>query len=93
MLAALAGSRESRPRFALARLAPPIDRGAKAGLTRFLPAFCDFATADGQPPQVSFVPWHGSGDLVALARANCFLIVAEDARSLKPGSLVQILLP
>jgi molybdopterin molybdotransferase len=93
VVAALAGSRESRPRFALARLAPPVERSPKAGLTRFLPAFCDFAATDGQPTQVALVPWHGSGDLVALARSNCFVVVPEDARSLKPGSLAQILLP
>jgi molybdopterin biosynthesis enzyme len=48
--------------------------------------------AEGQPPQVSFVPWHGSGDLVALARSNCFLVVPEEAHDLEPGSLVSILL-
>ncbi len=93
VLAALAGSLEAFPRFALARLAPPSDRSGKAGLTRFLPAFCNFSAAAGQPPQVSFVPWHGSGDLTALARSNCFLVVPEDAHSLEPGSLVHILLP
>ena len=93
VLAALSGSRESYPRFILARLAPPVERNAKAGLTRFLPAFCDFGMASGEPPQAVFVPWHGSGDLVALARSNCFIVVPEDAKSLKPGSLVRILLP
>jgi molybdopterin molybdotransferase len=93
VLAALAGSWESLPRFALARLAPPVERHSKAGLTRFLPAFCNFGALTGEPPQVSFVPWHGSGDLLALARSNCFLMVPEDAHSLKPGSLVRILLP
>jgi molybdopterin molybdotransferase len=93
LLAALAGSRESVPRFALARLTPPVERNAKAGLTRFLPAFCDFGARAGQPPQVRFVPWHGSGDLVALARSNCFLVVPEAAGKLKAGSLVHILLP
>jgi molybdopterin molybdotransferase len=92
ILAALAGSAESYPRFALARLAPSADRHAKAGLTRFLPAFCDFSAAPAQPPQVSFVPWHGSGDLVALARSNCFLNIPEDAHGLKHNSLVRILL-
>ncbi|MGB9153659.1 MAG: molybdopterin-binding protein, partial [Alphaproteobacteria bacterium] len=91
VLAALAGSAESYPRFSLAQLAPSVERHAKAGLTRFLPAFCSFS-ADGQPPQVSFVPWHGSGDLVALARSNCFMVIPEDSRSLEPGSLVRILL-
>ncbi len=93
VLAALAGNRESYPRFALARLAPPVDRNVKPGLTRFLPAFCDFGATAGEPPQVAFVPWHGSGDLTALAHSNCFCVVPEDAKSLKPGSLVRILLP
>jgi molybdopterin molybdotransferase len=93
VLAALVGNAESYPRFALARLAPSAERHAKAGLTRFLPAFCDFSAAPSQPPQVSFVPWHGSGDLVALARSNCFLVIPEDAHGLEPGSLVRILLP
>ena len=93
VLAALAGNAESYPRFTLARLAPSAKRHAKAGLTRFLPAFCNFSPAPGQPPQVSFVPWHGSGDLVALARSNCFLVIPEDAHGLEPGSLVRILLP
>jgi len=92
MLAALAGSRESTPRFAIARLARPVDRNAKSGLTRFLPAFCNFGATAGEPPQVAFVPWHGSGDLTALARSNCFIVVPEDAKSLKPGSHVRILL-
>ncbi len=93
VLAALAGSRELYPRFALARLAPPVDRDVKPGLTRFLPAFCDFGATAGEPPQVAFVPWHGSGDLTALARSNCFCVVPEDTKILKPGSLVRILLP
>ena len=92
VLAALAGNAESHPRFALARLAPSAARHAKAGLTRFLPAFCNFSVAPDQQPQVSFVPWHGSGDLVALARSNCFLVVPEEAHGLEPGSLVRILL-
>jgi len=92
-IATLTGSSESSPRFALARLAPPVDRNTKSSLTRFLPAFCDFGAAAGVPPQVTFVPWHGSGDLTALARSNCFIVVPEDPKSLKPGSLVHILLP
>jgi molybdopterin biosynthesis enzyme len=70
-----------------------VDRHAKPDLTRFLPAFCDFSAIAGQPPQVSFVPWHGSGDLVALAHSNCFLVVPEGSHNPEPGSLVRILLP
>jgi molybdopterin molybdotransferase len=93
VLAALAGSVEPLPRFALARLASAAGKHGKPGLTRFLPAHCDFGATVGKLPEVALVPSHGSGDLASLARANCFLVVPEDTRSLKPGSLVTILLP
>jgi molybdopterin molybdotransferase len=38
------------------------------------------------------VPWRGSGDLAALARANCFLVVPEETHQLEPGAIVRILL-
>jgi molybdopterin molybdotransferase len=93
VLAALAGSRESGPRFALARLAAATGKHGKPGLTRFLPAFCTFNPAAGQLPEVALVPWQGSGDLAALARSNCFLVVPEEASSLSAGEIVRILLP
>lgn len=91
VLAALAGRTDCPPRFALARLAPTADRHGKAGLTRFLPAFCTFG-AGGELPEAGFVPWHGSGDLAALARSNCFIVVPEEAHGLEPGAIVRILL-
>jgi len=87
ILCALAASRDPRPRFALARLAADVK--AKPGLTRFLPAACTFAVPT---PEVALVPWQGSGDIAAMARANCFLAVPEDAERLKAGSTVRILL-
>ncbi len=93
VLAALAGKRETAPRFALARMATHAERNGKPGLTRFLPAYCDFGASVGELPEVAFVPWHGSGDLGALARSNCFLVVPEVAHGLEPGTVVQILLP
>lgn len=92
MLAALAGNLEAIPRFALAQLAKETDRHAKPGLTRFLPASCRFNPPAGKLPQVRLVPWHGSGDLSALARSNCFLVIPEDAHALETGAIVQILL-
>jgi len=92
VIAALAGKLDWGPRFALARLAS--DAKAIPGLTRFLPAKCTFA---GPVPQVELVPWEGSGDLAAMARANCFLVVPEDAgqdsklRGLKPDSKSRLL--
>jgi len=93
VLAALAGRHELGPRFALARMGANADRHGKAGLTRFLPARCSFRATDSELPEVQFVPWHGSGDLGALARSNCFLVVPEEGKSLEPGEIVRILLP
>jgi molybdopterin molybdotransferase len=91
VLAALAGSRAPTPCFALARLQADTDRRTKPGLTRFLPACCTFSIAAGQVPEVKLVPWQGSGDLAALARSNCFLVIPEETGSLEAGKKVRIL--
>ena len=91
VLAALAGSLEPGPRFALARLAPKTERGGKAGLTRFLPAKCTFG-ADGQLPEVAPVHWQDSGDQAAMAHSNCFLVLPEEQNHPEPGAIVRILL-
>jgi molybdopterin molybdotransferase len=92
VLAALGGRIECGPRFAVARLAAKAAKHGKPGLTRFLPAFCDFGATVGQLPEVALVPCQGSGDLAALARSNCFEVVPEEAHTLKAGAVVRILL-
>jgi molybdopterin molybdotransferase len=87
VVAALAGQSTCGPRFALARLTEDVK--TKTGLTRFLPAACTFS---GATPEVALVPWQGSGDLAAMALANCFLVVPEDSHRLRAGSTVRILL-
>jgi molybdopterin molybdotransferase len=87
VLAALSGRADRGPRFALARLAAEVK--GKPGLTRFLPARCTFA---GELPEVERVDWQGSGDLAAMARSNCFLVLPEDASHLQAGASVRILL-
>lgn len=87
ILRALAGRRDLGPRFALAQLAGEVK--SKFGLTRFLPAACSFELPQ---PQVSPVAWQGSGDLAALARSNCFLVVPETADHIPAGATVKILL-
>lgn len=89
VLSALAGLSDRGPRFSLARLTTPIER--KDGLTRFLPARCNFCASINSLPEVGLVPWKGSGDLAAMARSNCFLVIPEQA--LEPGDIVRILLP
>ncbi len=41
---------------------------------------------------VSPVEWHGSADLLSTTRANCLLIVREDAEKLALGQLVDVVL-
>lgn len=86
LLAAIGGNAHSRPRFAQAQLISAW-RG-KPGLTRFLPAFCDFA----QPARVEIIAWQGSGDLAAFARSNCFAVIPDDTEELPLGVQIQILL-
>jgi molybdopterin molybdotransferase len=88
VLSALAGRLDRGPRFALARLIADVK--SKPGLTRFLPAACTFA---GSVPEVKLVAWQGSGDLTAMALANCYLVVPDDCDSLDAGTTVNILLP
>ena len=92
VLEALAGRGAHGPRFALARLTGKTGKVSKPGLTRFLPAACTFGVSAGQVPEVALVPMQGSGDLAALARSNCFLVVPEDARTFEAGAIVRILL-
>ena len=86
LIAGLAEDSEPGPRFALAQLTG--EWRGRAGLTRFLPASCDFSAC----PQVRLVPWQSSGDLAALARSNCFVAIDENAESVADGSIVPILL-
>jgi molybdopterin molybdotransferase len=90
VLAALAGCRESAPRFALAQLMRDVK--GKSDLTRFVPACCVYNPLGGKPPGVTPAGSQGSGDLAAFARSNCFLAVPEGADRLEAGSLVRILL-
>lgn len=88
VLSALAGRGDRNPRFALATLGAAA--ASKTGLTRFLPAHCDFGASADSTPEVKPIPWQGSGDVGAMARANCFLVVPE--QDLAPGAIVRILL-
>jgi molybdopterin molybdotransferase len=90
MLAALGGKSELGPRFALAQAAETIKH--KPGLTRFLPASCDFLAGETELPQVKRVMGAGSGDLPAQARANCFVMIPEETLRVEAGETVRILL-
>lgn len=84
-LALLSGQNEPNLPFLLARLTR--DFRQKPGLTRFLPA-----QVGPLGEEVTPVPWHGSGDVPALARANAFLVTDAGRESWKTGDLIRVLL-
>jgi molybdopterin molybdotransferase len=61
----------------------------KPGLTHFLPARVQW---QGTLPEVKALRWQGSGDIAALAKANCFLVVPADRETIEIGESVSILL-
>jgi molybdopterin molybdotransferase len=61
----------------------------KPGLTHFLPARVEWR---GSVPEVQALKWQGSGDIAALAKANCFLVVPADRETIEAGESVSILL-
>jgi molybdopterin molybdotransferase len=61
----------------------------KPGLTHFLPARVEWR---GPLPEVKAVKWQGSGDIAALANANCFLAVPAGRNKIAAGERVSVLL-
>ncbi len=58
----------------------------KLGLTRFLPARL---SDDGQ--RLKHIPWQGSSDIPALARANVFLVADHDRESWEVGDSIRVM--
>jgi molybdopterin molybdotransferase len=68
-----------------ARLTAPFHH--KTGLTRFLPAHLD-----DEGGEVTPVPWHGSGDVPAVSRANAWLVAESERAEWATGDLIRVLL-
>jgi molybdopterin molybdotransferase len=81
----LGGATESALPLLRARLTHPFRH--KPGLTRFLPARL---SADGAT--ITPESWHGSGDVVALTRANAFLVADADRESWSGGEDIRVLI-
>ena len=86
ILQALAGASPSQLTFLYARLKSEIR--VKPGLTRFLPAILSGQTEDSQ---VELVPWQGSGDIAAQARANCYIVVPQDRKLIAADDWVAVM--
>ena len=61
----------------------------RPGLTYFLPARVEWRE---RAPEVKALRWQGSGDIAALSRANCFLVVPADREKIDIGETVSVLL-
>ncbi len=87
MLRALCGQTEIAPRFVEALLAEEVKGNER--VTRFLPAVVE---SDWTQASVRVVPWQGSGDLAANARANGFVVLPKGVERFVAGEAVRVLL-
>jgi molybdopterin molybdotransferase len=87
MLEALAGMAVRKLIFLHAKLKTAIQ--TKTGLTRFLPAA---VTGESETAEVEIVRWQGSGDIAAVARANCYIVVPPDRERIESGEWVAVLM-
>jgi molybdopterin molybdotransferase len=68
------------------KLATPVHE--KGPMTHFLPARIEW---EGREARVTQLPWQGSGDIVALALANGFLVVGPERPDIAVGEWVDVL--
>ncbi len=74
-------------RFLQARLRKPIK--TKIGLKRFLPGQL---SGEFEHAEVELAGWQGSGDIAAVAKSNCFVVIPPDREEIPAGEWVPVLL-
>jgi molybdopterin molybdotransferase len=87
MMEALAGQTPRKLIFLRARLKSEVR--TKTGLKRFLPAML---SGEFENAEVELVRWQGSGDIAALARANCYVVIPPDRERIDAGEWVPLLM-
>ena len=87
LLRVLGGQNWTGPKFVQATLADEV--AVNPGLTRLLPATL---LPGRERAELRVVPWQGSGDLAANARANCYAVFPEGTETFHPGSILTVLL-
>ncbi len=70
---------------------PPEDRTARSrpGLKRFLPGFL---SGEFERVEVKLAGWHGSGDVAAMGRSNCYIVIPEDRTKFNAGEWVAVVM-
>jgi molybdopterin molybdotransferase len=86
VIEALAGMLPRKLIFLHAKLKSEIK--TKAGLKRFLPAIL---SGEFEQAEVELTGWQGSGDVAAIARANCYVVIAADRERIATGEWVPVL--
>jgi len=86
MIEALMGSIPQKLVFLRAKLKTEIR--TKMGLKRFLPAI---VSGEFEQVEVELAKWHGSGDVAATARANCYVVIPPDRERIPAGEWVPVL--
>ncbi|MGB9071335.1 MAG: gephyrin-like molybdotransferase Glp [Terriglobales bacterium] len=87
MVQALAGMKPRPLVFLKARLKSEVR--TKTGLKRFLPAVL---SGEFENAEIELARWEGSGDVAALARANCYLVIPPDREQISAGEWVSLLM-
>ena len=87
MIEALAGQTPQQLVFLRARLKSEIR--TKTGLKRFLPATL---AGEFENAEVELARWQGSGDVAALARSNCYVVIPPDREQVDSGEWVSLLM-
>ena len=87
MIEALAGMTLQPLIFLSARLQSEIR--TKTGLKRFLPAVL---AGEFENARVELARWQGSGDIAALARTNCYVVIPPDRERIDAGEWVSLLI-
>ena len=86
VIEALAGMGVRKLNFMHAKLKTALE--TRIGLKRFLPASL---SGEFEAAEVELVKWLGSGDIAAVARANCFVVVPPDRERMEAGEWVAVL--
>jgi len=87
MLETLAGMAPRPLQFLHARLKAEL--AVKTGLKRFLPGFL---SGEFENVEVKLAGWHGSGDVAAMGRSNCYIVIPEERAKFSAGEWVAVVM-